>query len=545
MVRLVGRDFPFGKPVWPEKFGVASCGEKLWIEASADPPAAASLAHRLNIPVPVALALTARGITNPEEAEAFLNPRLSSLGDPFRIPGMREAVDRIRRAIKRGEKIVVFGDYDADGVTATALMVSVLRRLGGVVVPFVPDRFEHGYGLSSKAVTECLVGVQPDLLVTVDCGTNSSDSIALVRKAEVDVVVTDHHEGLNRATNAVAVVNPSVAGCDATRYLTGVGVAFKVCHALLKDALEVGDLSARGMDLRTYLDLVAIGTVADVAVLRGENRVLVRHGLSRLNCLGGAERRIGLQALLEEAGYDKRLDTYQLGFLIGPRLNAAGRVGSPDDALNLLLAEDHDTAHRFAVKLENANSLRREIEEHILTHSIRQIDGWFDENRHYGIVAVGDGWHTGTLGIVAGRLCAQYRRPAVVVSRGEDGLCRGSARSIETFDILGALKACAELLEDFGGHAMAAGVTLEQRKLDDFCSQFNRVCAAKLAGQNLAAKQTIDAWISLDEVNLELYEYLERMSPFGMGNPAPTWGTKRVQVIGPPKVLKAVSYTHL
>ncbi|MGQ9661454.1 MAG: single-stranded-DNA-specific exonuclease RecJ [Kiritimatiellia bacterium] len=512
--------------------------QKVWRDARSDPARAADIARALGFPLPVALALTARGILSPGAAENFLNPRLSSLRDPFCLPGMPEAVTRICSALERGERIVVFGDYDADGVTAVALVFSVLRQLGGNVNFFLPDRFEHGYGLTRKALEKCLNELKPDLILTVDCGTNCGQSVALARRMGTDVVITDHHCGCCEKGEAVAVVNPSSHEDEALRDLAGVGVAFKLCHALIKQRLTQGDPRVRRLDLRGYLDLVAIGTVADVAALRGENRILVRHGLMRLNEANGSVRRVGLEALLETAGLNEPLDAHHVGFVIAPRLNAVGRLGSAEDALQLLLAERPEVGREFALRLEQSNRLRREIEEQIFAQSMQRIAEGFDMRRHFGLVVSGPDWHIGILGIVAARLCATYRRPVVVVSEdGGDGMCRGSARSTEQLDILAALNECRSLLAELGGHSMAAGVLLKKENLDAFRKRFNEVCTARLAGQNLVETLEVDAWMPLSEATLDFYGAIEKLKPFGVGNRRPLWGTRKVQVIGIPRVV--------
>ncbi len=492
------------------------------------------VAKGLGLPPAVAGLLVSRGYESPETASRFLNPRLSELADPFALPAMEQAVERIWRAVEQGERIVVYGDYDADGITATALMVKVLRALGAHVFPFLPHRVDDGYGLAVDTLQRCADLLKPQLLVTVDCGTSSAEAAGLARTLGFDLVVTDHHEPSGPNAPVVALVNPKLGGDPDARNLAGVGVAFKLCHALLKHARNGKHAAAGSLDLRTHLDLVAVGTIADIVPLIGENRVLARFGLQQLSrapC-------IGLSALSAVSGIQKEVDSYHVGFMLGPRLNAAGRMGTAEAALELLLTDDYEKALAIARELDAANRERQETESRIFDEAVAQVDSHFDATNDFAIVAAGQGWHPGVIGIVASRLCSRYFRPAIVIAFDESDVGRGSCRSIEGFNIVEHLEKCSDLLGGHGGHAMAAGLDIERKNLESFRKRFNEVAAETLSGTELRPVQKIDGWLSLGELDESFYSHLQAMKPFGMGNATPVWGVRGARVLGPPRILK-------
>ncbi len=505
-----------------------------WITVDTDEENAAALAAELSLPLPVASVLVSRGLSDSEAATRFLNPRLSDLSDPFDLPDMRAAVDRVWQAIDAGERITVFGDYDADGVTSTALLVSVLRRLGAEPAFYVPCRQNDGYGLTLEGVVKAIEQTSPDLIVSVDCGTNSGEAVSLAVERGVEVIVTDHHECTQAPpTDAVAVVNPKLGDSEDAEVLAGVGVAFKLCHGLVKHGNAVENPVVEGLDLRDYLDLVALGTVADVVPLVGENRTLVRHGLGRIK----QSARIGLQALIRVAGVRTEIDCYHLGFLIGPRINAAGRLGSAEPALELLLSDDVGKAKRLAGQLDAANRERRRIEEQIIESAVETVESRLDAQQEFGIVVGSEGWHVGTIGIVAARLCGRYRSPSVVISFDEDGLGRGSCRSVEPVSMIDALEACGDLLEQFGGHKMAAGLTVKQENVDAFRERFSEACRQQAGADELSAMYQVDAWITLGEADESLLAAVKTLRPLGIGNPTPTWGARQLRVVGRPRIV--------
>lgn len=508
--------------------------ERHWITVEADAAVVAGLSAEIGVSSAIASILVARGFETPAQVEPFLNPRLSDLSDPFAMPDMRQAVKRIWAAIVGHERILVFGDYDADGITSTALLVCVLRALGAEVDTFLPSRQTDGYGLTVAALERCADATPaPRLIVTVDCGTGSYDAVAAAAARGIDVVVTDHHEAVGRRAQALAVVNPKLGGNPATRMLAGVGVAFKLCHGLLLAGREAGQAGVDSVDMRAYLDLVAVGTVADVVPLLGENRILVRYGLAQIN----AGTSPGLGALIRVAGVRTEIDCYHLGFLIGPRLNAAGRLGDAAPALELLLADDLGRARRLAGQLDAANRERKRIEEQIILDAAAEIEHDFNPDWDCGIVVGGVGWHIGAIGIVAARLCGRYHRPSVVVAFDEQGRGRGSCRSVDSVDVVAALTACGDLLESFGGHKAAAGLSICRENLTAFRERFNAECRKQANPNDLIPTIQVDAWITLGEADVELLKAIEDLRPLGLGNPTPTWGTRNIRLLGKPRVV--------
>lgn len=477
-------------------------------------------------PRPLAGVLAQRGCKTADEALEFMTPVLSTLHDPFDMPDMEKAVERVRRAICDGEKITVFGDYDADGVCSTALMVRVLRGLGGKVSAYIPGRMEDGYGLSPAALDSCLELYDPSLIVTVDCGTGSVLAVEAARKRGVDVVVTDHHEPGGKVADAVAVVNPKCVENHPASILAGVGVAFKLCHALIKVGRCENCKASFMFDLRTVLDFVAVATVTDMVPLLGENRALVRAGFQVL------ENSVwpGWGALKRIAGLKGPLETWHAGFTFGPRINAAGRVGRADAALELFLTDLPEKADELAALLEEANRERQTIEREIVKEAVDEINSWFDESKHFGLVVAREGWHAGVIGIVASRLIQRYGRPVAVIGiDGERG--RGSCRSIEAFSVLDGLHACSDLLVRHGGHEMAAGLEVKKENLSAFRKCFNDYAYEKLKDVDLTPVLEIDQVIDLDEVDASMMEGLRRIGPFGQDNPEPVWAVFNANVV--------------
>lgn len=514
-----------------------------WRTLDADPEGVARLAEALNIPGPVATALVARGFATPGEAETFLSPRLMQLSDPFKIPGMAAAVARIMVAIREDEPIVVFGDFDADGVTSTAVMSGVLEDLGARQVhPFLPNRHTEGYGFSLAALKRCLAThAGARLIITVDCGTGDHESVTAARAAGCDVVITDHHEIADALpADALAVVNPKRSEDLALHSLAGVGVAFKVGHALHKAGREAGTLDPEVPDLRRWLGLVALGTVADVVSLLGENRILVAMGLKWMARRPG----VGLRALIARAGLSDDLVARDLGFGLGPRLNSAGRLGSAEPALELLRTQDEDRARELAATLEQTNARRRQIEGEIFEVASRQVAEQFDPSRDFGLVVGGEGWNVGAIGIVASRLAERHRRPTFVVAFDEEGGGRGSGRSVEGIDLLQLLSPCGDLLQSYGGHQAAAGLSLRRDAFEAFREAFLASCRTYVDGAMPLPALQVTAWLTPAEVDWPLWEHTQRLAPFGQGNRSPVWGVRGVSAIGRPRRIGA-NGTHL
>jgi len=506
---------------------------KIWRTKDSDEHFARSLVAEHNLSPLLARVLSGYNFADPGAALKFLEPKLKDVSDPFLIPRMDTAVQRIWQAIAAGENITVFGDYDVDGIVSTVLLVKILLRLGArSVIPCLPDRLEEGYGFSVTAIERSLRPVKPSLIITVDCGVTAIESAEYVKKSGIDLIITDHHEPKGDLPSALAVINPKLGKSDAMKKLAGVGVAFKLCHALLKQGKKEKNPGA-DFDLKEYLDLVAAGTVADVVPLTDENRIFVRHGLTRMNRAGQSV----WQKLKEAAGLSGKLDAYHLAYCIAPRLNAAGRLESAETALELFMTDDENRAGLIAEKLDKTNRERQAIEKQIIKEAMAEIDGYFKPEIHYGIVAGRRSWHVGVIGIVASRLAARYNRPVVVIGFDEHGKGRGSGRSVAGYNILNGLNECREALNGFGGHELAAGLDIDDNKTEEFRDLFNKAAERQLKGKNLAPVITLNAWIQLDEITKETFDALEKLAPFGQDNPRPVFAARGVRITAPPRVM--------
>lgn len=501
--------------------------DKRWKEIEYDPGLAEGVASDLNLPMPVVGALIGRGLCTVEQIDHFLHPRLSRLSDPFGLPGMEEAVVRLWDAIDAAEMVVVFGDYDVDGVSSTALLVSFLSDLGAIVSPYLPNRMLDGYGFNKPILERCISELRPSLIVTVDCGTGSVDAVTTAGEAGIDVIVTDHHEPSDEIADALALVNPKLGGPEETRMLAGVGVAFKLCHGMLKKGRADQREIAESTDLRPYMDLVALGTVADIVPLVGENRILAHYGLKRMS----TPRCLGLKTLIDIAGIKDDVQAHHIGFQLGPRLNAAGRMGDAHAALELLLTQDEDRAKSLAMKLDHANRERQEVESRISNEARADANANYDPEVSFALVIAKEGWHPGVIGIVASRLAQQYLRPAIIIGIDEDGVGRGSCRSIEGFDLVAALTQCDEYLIQYGGHTMAAGLEIKHENVDAFREAFNRAAVEALADKELRPTQRIDAWLGLGEIDNWLFDSQQVIRPFGHSNPSPVWASSDLRVV--------------
>ena len=490
---------------------------------------AAELAASIGCHGIVAEILCRRGVRTAEEAQRFLHPRLADLPDPALLAGIGPAVERIARAIDAGERITAYGDYDVDGVTSTTLLVSFLRACGADVDFYVPHRLGEGYGLNLDAVAT-LAARGTRLLVTLDCGVTAVAEVDEAIRLGVDVVVVDHHTTPAELPRAAAILNPWQPGCAyPTRHLCAVGVAFLLCAALRRRLREDGRFANRQEpNLKSFLDLVALGTIADVVPLTGANRLLVREGLEVL----ARSRRPGIRALKRVAGLPEEgaITAGQVGWRLGPRINAAGRLDDAGRAVELLLCEEPMRAERLARELDAANAERQSIEKQILDEALAQAE---ELGPAMGIVLAREGWHPGVVGIVASRVVARLHRPAVVIGVDpETGMGKGSGRSVASFDLFGALSKCSEHFVRFGGHRQAAGVTIERGAIEAFRGAFAREAEAQLAGQDLAPVLTIDALVQPDALTEGLCEALTGLAPFGAGNPEPVFGMRGVRASG-------------
>ncbi len=487
-----------------------------WSIAPPQPALGEFLAKSAGVSALLAQCLLNRGLSEPEPAVRFLEPRLKHLADPFLLPDMNTAVERLLRAHGAGERVVIFGDYDVDGVTATALLTEVLRALGWSVDYYLPHRMDEGYGLSQTGVENCFEKFRPTLLLAVDCGSTANQSIAWLHERGADVLVLDHHQPSQPPPPAVALVNPQLAapGAPSFRELCSAGLAFKLAHALVKRGRETGLAGAAEFDLKPLLDLVALGTIADLVPLTGENRILVNAGLQRLN----VSRRPGLLALCEVAGVESPIGGYEVGFQLAPRLNAAGRLENALDALHLVLADSIEAAMPLAQKLDAHNRERREIERNIAKEVIGAVQARFDPERDFVIVEGQLLWHIGVVGIVASRVLQQFHRPTIILG-GDGDEWRGSGRSIDGFDLAAALRECDDLLVRHGGHAMAAGITIHPDKMDALRVRLNDLARRSLKPEMLQPRLRLDAEVSAGDLTLERVQELARLQPTGMGNP--------------------------
>lgn len=499
-----------------------------WSIAPPQPALAEFLAKRLHISALLAQCLLNRGFSEPEPIARFLEPRLKNLSDPFLLPSMQAAVDRLFAARDAAEPLVIFGDYDVDGVTSTALLYEFLTKLGWQVHCYLPHRLDEGYGLSQSGVENCLQKFPVKLLLAVDCGSTASAQIAWLRERGVDVIVLDHHQVSHPRPAAVALVNPQV-GIQASAWphakqpegwtptcteLCSVGLAFKLAHAVLKHGRAIGMPGAQEFDLRPLLDLVALGTIADLVPLIGESRIFVAAGLRWLT----ATTRPGLVALKEAAGVTGTVGGYEVGFQLAPRLNAAGRLENAEEALRLLLARDLAEAKPLAESLSTRNRERQEIERGICEEVIGAIRARFDAARDFVLVEGQLLWHIGVVGIVASRVLQEFHRPTFIIG-GEGDEWRGSGRSIEGFDLAAALRECGDLLVRHGGHAMAAGLSIRADKLDLFRERMNTVARRMLKPEQLQPSLRLDGEVTASELTVQRLQELDRLEQTGIGNP--------------------------
>ena len=491
-----------------------------WTLAPSQPLLAGQLAASLKISPLLAQCLLNRGHSEPGEIENFLTPRLKNLADPFLLPNMAAAVERLFRAREQSEPLVIFGDYDVDGVTSTALLVEVLRSLGWMVDFYLPNRMDEGYGLSADGVENCLKKFPVKLLLAVDCGSTAVETIAWLRERGVDVIVLDHHQFSNPAPAAVALVNPQLSTFNpqpSTLFteLCSAGLAFKLAHALIKRGRKIGLPGAADFDLRPLLDLVALGTIADLVPLIGENRILVTAGLEKLN----TTNRAGILALKQVAQSPEKLGTHDVGFQLAPRLNAAGRLETAEEALHLILAKTLATALPLAQNLDLRNRERQKIEKTIVEEVVGVVRSKFDAQKDFVIVEGQLLWHIGVVGIVASRVLSEFYRPTIIIG-GENGEMRGSGRSIAGFDLAAALRECDDLLVRHGGHAMAAGLSIAPEKIDLLREKLNGLAHLRLKPEDLQPPLRLDAEVGLGEINLESLAELEKLKPTGQGNPS-------------------------
>ncbi|MFH1888639.1 MAG: single-stranded-DNA-specific exonuclease RecJ [Candidatus Omnitrophota bacterium] len=481
------------------------------------------LSRELDISNILAQLLINRGINDPEEAEEFLMPVPDNMLDPFLFVDMQKAVNIIKDAAKNKKKVMIFGDYDVDGLTALALLKETLAMVGVETTHYIPHRINDGYGLNRKSIQLARQkGIS--LLITVDCGTGNNEEIKELRRHNIDVIVTDHHEPANHdmALCASAVINPKIKG---SRYkyrdLAGVGVAYKLCQAIT------------GKKLLDDLDLVSLGTIADVAPLTGENRVIVKEGLVKLT----HSERPGIKALIETSRIKgKKITSGFVSFILAPRINASGRVDTAEIALNLLLSRNDNEALTIARKIEELNRQRQKIEEKIMEEAHDLIDREINFKEHKIIVIAKEDWHQGVLGIVASKLADKFYRPTIVISK-IGGICKGSGRSIKNFHLFEALLECKDYLKTFGGHSHAVGLIITSDNIADFRDKINRLAKEKMVLKDLLPSIDVDMELSLSDINAQVIGEFNGLEPFGTGNPEPLFYTRGLQLKGEPQIL--------
>ena len=504
--------------------------QRNWRERQADVDAVEGLLLS-GVPALLARLLANRGICDPQEASAYLTPTLSTLHDPMLLSGMGKSVDRLCLALSRGERVCIHGDYDVDGVSSTALLIAFFRAVGLDCFSYIPKRLSEGYGLSAQGVDAAAKG-GATLLVTVDCGITSVAEAVICRESGIDLIITDHHAPSEQIPDAYAIINPLQAGClFPFKSLAGVGVAFHLVIALRGRLRAQGLLPAAEPDIREYLDLVALGTVADVVPLLGANRVLVSYGLRQLS----ASPRVGVQALKEVSGVSGQVGCGTVGFRLAPRINAAGRLEDAGLGLELLLTSDGAAAKTIALALDDSNTRRQSLER----STLEQARGMLAEGACRGRKSIVLGsrlWHPGVIGIVASRIAELFHRPVILFAL-ENGEGKGSGRSIAHFHLLDAIRSCADHLLRFGGHSHAAGISIAETELERFALSFDQVAAGVLDADALIPAMLYDLELSAAQIVESLPMALERMKPFGMGNPEPVFLLKGTVVSGS-RVLK-------
>ena len=502
-----------------------------WETLSCDAAEASALAAALGVAPIVAQLLCQRGLSDPEAAARFLDPTLDQLHDPMRLADMRVAVDRIMAAIARRERIAVHGDYDVDGVTSTVILRRALELLGADVTHFIPERLKDGYGLQPAAI-ERLHADGVVLVISVDCGIRGAEAAIRARELGVDLIITDHHEPDTDLPPAFAVINPKRHDCTyPDKGLAGVGVALKLVQALCREAGHEAWLPG-------FVKVAAIGTLADVVPLVGENRVIAKVGLDLLT---RGPHKVGLRALLDVCGLTgKTIDSYHIGFMLAPRVNAAGRMSTPDIATRLLLASDEalaDEVRALAAQLDGENIRRQEEQAETFAAAKKIVQTDPEVGARSVIVVAGEGWHRGVIGIVASKLVETFHRPAIVLAV-ENGVAHGSCRSIPHFDLLGALERCAHIFIKFGGHKQAAGVTLDADRIREMRGAINDVADELIGPNDLIPRLRVDGDLTFRAITGEVAAGIASLAPFGAGNPRPVFAARGVEIVDGPRKLK-------
>ena len=505
--------------------------QRIWEDVPCDAAQVDVVARELGVSPITARLLCIRGLADLDRARRFLSPSLDDLHDPFRLTDMAPAVERILVAIARKERIAIHGDYDVDGVTSTVILRRALELLGADVIHFIPERLRDGYGLQAPALDRLHAdGVR--LVISVDCGIRAADAARHATALGLELIITDHHEPDATLPPALAVINPKRHDCSyPDKDLAGVGVALKLVQALCLK-------SDRSNWLPAFVKIAAIGTLADVVPLTGENRIIAKLGLGMLST---GPHKIGLRSLLDVCGLTgKEIDSYHIGFVVGPRINAAGRMSTPDIAARLLLASDEamaDEARSLAEQLNSENLRRQKEEAGIVAEAKKVVETDLDVGSRTVIVVAGEGWHRGVIGIVASKLVDAFHRPAIVLSKDGD-IAHGSCRSIPSFNMLAALESCAELMTKFGGHKQAAGLTIESSRIRELRARVNEYADGCLQPDDLRPRLWIDGSLTLKSISAQVASELSALAPFGAGNPSPVFKASGVEIVDGPRVLK-------
>ena len=474
----------------------------------------------------IARVLANRNILNPNLARPFFTPNLDMLHNPYLMQDMDKAVERVLKNIKSGKPIMVFGDYDVDGTTGAAALYLAFQKFGADVTYYIPDREKEGYGLSYHGI-EVAKDIGIDLIITCDCGINAFVQVDFANEQNIDIIITDHHTTDTELPKAHAILNPKREDCEYPfKGLCGGGVAFKLITAI------GNELNIPLTDYEEIIPLITLGTAADVVPIKDENRVLVHHGLNILENL----EKPGLKTLLELAGLKGHISVGQLVFSIAPRINAAGRLGDANRAVELLVTDDQDKARLLAKELDNENKRRQMIQQAVVDEALLKVNAEADLKNENALVLANAGWHPGVVGIVASKIKEEFNRPTIIIAL-ENGSGKGSARSVAGFDLYEALTACKTHLDGYGGHPMAAGLTLSNQKLEDFKKAFINFANERLTEENLQATLTLDSEIALQDITPRFMEFLDKLSPYGPGNMRPKFAIRNAEIAGAPKVI--------
>ncbi|MDH5383353.1 MAG: single-stranded-DNA-specific exonuclease RecJ [Candidatus Aminicenantes bacterium] len=481
----------------------------------------------LGVPVEIAQILINRGIERADEAYRFLHGTLSDLYDPFLMDGMREAVNRIRKAITQKERILIFGDYDVDGILSVVSLSKALQSLGGNVDFFIPDRLKEGYGLKEKYI-DLVIQKQANLVISVDCGIKALAFVDKAKRRGIDVIITDHHQPGPTLPAALAVLNPALPDSGYPyKHLAGIGVVFKLIQALF-------DVESKSSLLPHYLKLVSMGTIADIVELKDENRIFVKFGLKGLEEVVN----IGLKSLMDTCGISgRRVSAGDVGFRIGPRINAAGRMGITDLAVRLFFSDSLQEAEEIVRRLDKLNSKRQRVEEKVFNQAKDRVTRRFLDKRYKLLLLGCEEWHRGVIGIVASKIKDVYYRPVILFAY-EDGKAYGSGRSIQEFSLIDCLDKHKKLFLNYGGHTMAVGCELVHKNMKPFKEAINVFVASRITKNHLKRKLHIDAKLNFGDIDFSLIEILSLLSPFGLGNPKPLFLTERAEVAGQPRKIQ-------